>query len=222
MQRIMKHALATVFAAGLLGSASAATLTLTNADFAIGTNPDATGWTRVDGAGTNSSPSNYAEAIPGLASRSMQIKSDGGNYVQQAITLSDQGAVDAGTFGQYAVTLDYGYRRDAVTNGDHTLRISLWNTTDDVELDGVDLLITNPGVGANGLTNTVLNLSYDTTGLAGDGIALRVTSTSADLGASAWSRTAVIDNVSVTAEVPEPGSMALLALGAVSMIRRRR
>lgn len=204
--------------------ASAATIQLTNGDFATGTNPDAPGWARVDGAGTNSAPSNYTEQVPGLGSRSMQIKSDGGNYVQQTIVLSDLGAVDATTFSAYTVAFDYGYRHDAVRNGDHTLRISLWNVTDNVEIAGQDLVILDPGAtGPNSLTAGSFNLVYDSSAasLAGDLIAIRFTSLSADLGANSWQRTAIIDNVAITA-VPEPAAALLGACGLIGLLRRRR
>lgn len=204
--------------------ASAATIQLTNGDFAAGTNPVATGWVQTDGAGTNSSPSNYAEIVPGLSSRSMQIKSDGGNYVQQTITISDLGAVDATTFGSYTIAFDYGYRHDAVRNGDHTLRISLWNVTDNVEIAGQDLLIVDPGsTGANSLAAGSINLSYDNLAgsLAGDSVAIRFTSVSADLGANSWQRTAMIDNVAVTG-VPEPAAVLLGTVGLLGLLRRRR
>ncbi len=203
---------------------SAATVQLTDGDFSTGTNPNATGWTRVDGGGTNNSPSNYAEAVPGSTwGRSMQLKSDGGNLVEQTLTLTDLGVMDAATFGSFTVGLDYGYRRDAVTNGDHTLRISLWNVTDNVELAGQDLLIANPGVGANSLAAAVFNLSYDNTAgsLAGDSIAIRITSISADLAGNSWQRTAMVDNVAITA-VPEPATVLLGSLGLIGLLRRRR
>ena len=204
--------------------ASAATIQLTNGDFATGTNPAATGWVQVNGAGTNSAPSNYAELVPGLSSRSMQIKSDGGNYVEQTITLSDLGAVDATTFGSYTIAFDYGYRHDAVRNGDHTLRISLWNVTDNVEITGQNLLIADPGsTGANSLAAGLINLTYDNLAgsLAGDSVAIRFTSVSADLVDSSWQRTAMIDNVAVTA-VPEPAAALLGTIGLFGLLRRRR
>lgn len=209
----------------LILPASAATVLLSNGDFSTGTNPAATGWTRVDGGGTNSSPSNYAEAVPGSTwGRSMQIKSDGGNHVEQTLTITDLGAMDATTFGSFTVALDYGYRRDAVRNGDHTLRISLWNLTDNQELAGQDLLIADPGsTGANSLASGIFNLSYDNSlpALAGDTIALRITSVSADLGSNSWQRTAMVDNIAVTA-VPEPAAVLLGSIGLLGLLRRRR
>lgn len=204
---------------------SAATVLLDNGDFSSGTNPVATGWTRVDGAGTNSSPSNYAEAVPGSTwGRSMQLKSDGGNHVQQTLSLTNEGAMDASTFGNFTVSFDYGYRRDGARNGDHTIRVSLWNLTDDVELAGQDLLILDPGsTGANSLSPASFNLLYDNSlvALAGADIGVRFTSQSADLGANAWQRTAMIDNVTITA-IPEPSFALLGGLGLLGLLRRRR
>lgn len=205
-------------------AAPAATILLTNPGFEDGTNPDATGWVRVDGAAPNSSPSNYAEQIPGLPSRTMQLKSDGENYVEQGFveTIAGQ-AVDASTFPGFIIDFEYGYRRDAVTNGDHEIRVAVWNTTTGIELAGSTLLIPDPGVGANFLTATSLSLPYDNTAVSvGDGISLRFTSVSGNLGGSSWQRTAVIDNVSAAA-IPEPSSVAIgaLSLGLLALRRRR-
>lgn len=207
-------------------SASAAVITVANGDFETGADPAAASWDRVDGAGTNSPPSNYSESLPDITGRTMQIKSDGGNYIEQGLNVSDLGPVDSASFGDFTISLDYGYRRDAVTNGDHTLRISLWNATEDTELAGSDLLIADPGVGANSLTSTSVNLLYDNTApsLAGDSLAFRITSVDTDLEVNSWQRTAVIDNVAITA-VPEP-SIALLGglglFGLFGLFRRRR
>lgn len=191
------------------GIASAQTpIKVLNSGFADGANPAATGWTSVDGAGTNGAPSNYAENVPNLSSRTMQIKSDGGNYIQQALALTAADLpVSASSFGTWSVSFLKGYRRDAVRNGDHTLRVSLWNTTNDAELAGADVVIADPGsTGTNSLSPSTLVLSYDETAaaVAGAGIALRVTSTSADLAGTSWQRTAIVDDFSVVAGVVDP------------------
>lgn len=201
-------------------SAQAATISVTNGDFELGSNPDATGWVRTDGAATNSSPSTYVEVVGGFGTgRNAHLKSDGGNSIAQTITLSDEGAVDATTFTNFTISLDYGQRQNA---SDSNIRISLWNTTTDTELDGFDQVIT-------GATETwtagSYNLSYDNTAqTTGDVLEFRVTNIDADLGSNAWSNTASIDNVSITASaaVPEPSSTALLGLGGIALILRRR
>ncbi|MFA5206189.1 MAG: hypothetical protein WC708_17470, partial [Lentisphaeria bacterium] len=98
----------------------AAMITLTNGDFATYNSSDgtATGWTFVDGAGAGST-SNWAGIATSVTPIVAHIKSDGGNYIQQAITTSvPSGVVDAGTFGDYTINFDYGYQRDGATHGD--------------------------------------------------------------------------------------------------------
>lgn len=225
---IPKRLLLPILPVAIAASATAATIQLTNANF----NTDiaaaetvVTAWTSVAGAGTNSTPSNYfQETVPGFTgNRVALIKSDGGNYIQQTLTLSDLGAVDATTFGSYTVGFDFGYRRDGATNGDLSIRVSLWNVTDNLEITGQDFTITNPGVGANSLSGRVANLNYDNAAgtLTGDAIALRVTSTSADLAGTAWQRTGIVDNFVLTA-VPEPSVALLGGLGVLGLLRRRR
>ena len=214
--------------------AQGAVITLTNANFNADTGAaltSVTGWTSVAGGGTNSAPSNYwsntiSPADLGAYSTIGLLKSDGNNFLAQGLTASDAGAVDATTFAQYTVNFDFGYRRDGGTNGDLTLRVALWNTTDNVELAGQDFTILNPGTGVNSLSARVATLTYDNTltALTGDTLALRIIATSPDLAGNAWQRTAMVDNFSVTA-VPEPATYGMIgagALAAVSFVRRRR
>ncbi len=213
-----------IVASAPLSQAALISINLTNADFQTG----GAGWTAVNGSGTNSVPSNYFEGVVGISTSAAFLKSDGGNYIQQALTTSEAGAVDATTFGQYTVDFNFGYRRDGSTNGDLNLRVALWNITDGVELAGQTFTIVNPGVGANSFALTTATLAYDNTqaSLLGDTIALRVMSMDADLGSVAWNRTGMVDDFSVNATaVPEPATYGLMGAGALAsaaFVRRRK
>lgn len=194
----------------LAGTASAQSpIKILNPGFTDGAGTDATSWTLVNGGGTNSAPSNYAATgVPQMTGRTMQLKSDGSNYIQQPLTATTADVpVNASSYGTWSVSLSKGYRRDAVRNGDHTLRVALWNTTANAELVGSDVLIPDPmTTGANSLAPATVTLSYDNTlpALSGAGIALRITSTSGDLAGNAWQRTVILDDVSVTGGVVDP------------------
>lgn len=203
-----------------------AVITLTNGNFNanLGANLSS-----VSGWSSSSTAANYwSNTVPGLAAYSEVglLKSGTNNFIAQALTASDAGAVNATTFGQYTVNFDFGYRRESTTSGDLTLRVALWNTTDNVELAGQNFVLLNPGVGTNSLSAQIATLTYDNTqaALTGDTLALRITNTSGDLGANSWHRTAMVDNFSVTA-VPEPQSYGVMGAGALalaSFVRRRR
>lgn len=191
------------------GLAAQTPIPLLNPGFETLTGNVPSDWQLADGAGTNSSPSNYASPIPNLTPNvTLQIKSDGQNRIQQSLVQTGGGSpVTADSFGNYSVSFQYGYRRDAVRNGDHVIRVSLWNVTDDLELAGSDLLITDPGsLGANSLSSALIGLSYDNTNAAwaGDTVAIRFTSTSGDLAANSWQRTAILDNVSMIGGIADP------------------
>jgi hypothetical protein len=228
----MKHTRklrAALLALGSISASQAATIQLSNADFNTGTGLTATSWIQTDGTGANSAPSNYwqgAGLVSGITTGAIYVKSDGANFIQQAFTQTiDLTPVDATTFNSYTVAFDYGFRHDGTFNAsNHTIRVSLWNVTDGVEVAGTDLVIAPPvASGANSLTGGSFNLNYDNTAgtLAGDQLAIRFTSTSADLGGNAWQRTAILDNVSITA-VPEPSAALLGGLGVLALFLRRR
>lgn len=203
--------------------AQAATLTILNGDFEANTWTSSgapTSWTSVGGG--NYGNNNIPELQPSTVAF---MQSKDGNYYQQGMTAYDEGVVDATTFSSYSVAFDYGYRRDSATNGDLTMRVSLWDTTNDLELAGEDLIILEGlGVGDNSSTAKVIDLFYDNGAqTGGDGIAVRFTHVGDNRtpGGLDWHSTAYIDNVAITA-VPEPASAALLGLGGLALILHRR
>lgn len=182
-------------------SSHAAVVTVQNLDFEAGSNPNANNWTRVDGSGANSSPSCYVEAVVNYGTgRNMHLKADGGNYVEQALTASDEGAMDATTYNSFTVGFKYGQRQNA---SDSNIRIALWNTTTGSELVGTNFTIT--GAAHTWLGTGSWNLTYDSTAQSsGDVIELRVTSLDPDLGGNAWQNTASIDDVTIMATSEAP------------------
>ena len=182
-------------------SAHAVVVTVPNPDFESGSNPNADDWTRVDGSGANSSPSCYAEAVANYGTgRNMHLKADGGNYVQQVLMVSDEGAMDATTYNNFTIGLKYGQRQNA---SDSNIRIALWNATTDSELAGTNHTIT--GAAHTWLGTGSWNLTYDSVAQSsGDAIALRITNMDPDLGGNAWQNTASMDDVTITATAEAP------------------
>ncbi|MCK5000908.1 MAG: PEP-CTERM sorting domain-containing protein [Anaerohalosphaera sp.] len=164
----------------------------------------------------------YGESITNLSDRPALMKSAGtaDNYYQQVLS-----GVDAGTIGSYTVGFDYGVRHHssyATQPGDsYTLRVSLWDTSANTELAWTSVEILYPDGGGsdnNFLTSISEALTYDNSGLAGNELALRFTNTTPNLGGDIGHKTIMFDNVTI---VPEPATMALLALGGL-MLRRKR
>jgi len=206
----------------------AATITLANGNFQANqwnsytnfysaSNPAPDGWRS---SITDGGPGNYGEPLSPLPGIIAFLQDRGGNYYQQGLTASDQGAVDATTFSSYTVRFDYGYRRESATSGDINLLVQLWNTTDNALLATDTVTMQDPGVGLNSLTPGNVVLAYDNTlgSLTGNAIAIRFVH--AGNGSKGFNATAMLDNVSITA-VPEPSSAVLLGLAGVPILLRR-
>ena len=209
-------------------SAQAVSITVTNGDFESSAanfnsntvaNPITLGWS----SSAELAPGNYGETMPGLVGRQAGMHARGGNWLQNELTTSAQGAMDATTFGDFTVSFDYGYRRDTITAGDMDLQVSLWNLTSNTLLDSSVIAILDPGVGTNSLTATSVALSYDNGAqTGGDQIAVRFTNLT-DIFFDQWQATAMFDNVTAEATVvPEPSSAALVGLGGLALLMRRR
>jgi len=219
----------------LTANSHAMVISLTNSDFEatanLGPNQVIDGWSEADGTSATLDP-NYAEG--GIVGGSVAgfLKANDGNWIGQ-----DLAGVNATSFGSYILTLDYGYRTAATPlqtdfAGDVTIRVSLWNATDSVELVRQDIAITNPGaVTPNILTNTAVALNYDNSVEdSGDLIQVRITHggpSGADLNDNGgaedrgWRATAYVDNVSLEA-IPEPSTGVLAALAVFGLMGRRR
>jgi len=84
------------------------------------------------------------------------------NYFQQILI-----GVDAGTTNEYTINYDGGIRFHSTypaTARDISLRVSLWDVTDDAELTGVDI-VTAYSSDATSLQARSHVLTYDNTGL---------------------------------------------------------
>lgn len=157
----------------------------------------------------------YVEPIGGYGSGNVAgMKNEDNNYFQQVLT-----GVDAG-IGEITVNYDGGYRWHSSYSSavrDVVLRVSLWDTTTDTELVGVDSVYAYSPAGTS-LNAEVDVLTYDPTGLAGNELSLRFENTSA--GTDGRNSTALFDNV---VAIPEPATLGMVALfgGGILFIRRK-
>jgi len=223
----------------ILGTASAATVTLTNADFestaAVGGNQPIDGWMENDPG----SDANYAIANAGFANSHVPtkdsiaasgiygaVKGSAGAWIGQMLTTSNSGAMDATTFSEFTIDFQLGTRSDAnqygLLAGNLTnIRFSLWNMTTNTELDGETLIVPDPGAAGVALTSHSVSLNYDNSAqTAGDTLQFRITNIAPELGAS-WQRTSIVDDFSITA-IPEPSSSLFAGLALAGVLLRRR
>jgi len=135
---------------------------------------------------------------PAAYGRVASIKAAGNLYIQQLI----------GIMPEYDINFNFGYRNDAATNGSITLRVSLWDTINNIELAGQNFVKTPPAVvpmtdpdwGA--FTGERATLSIDISAFTGfERLALRFTNLSNI--SSPWQATALIDNVATVGSCPE-------------------
>ena len=168
-------------------------------------------WTQIH---ENHLGSFYAEdwgaGSPYFATLNMQARGSG-NIMQQSFsggTADSQPTID--------VTMDFGTRANSGLA--RSLTIEIWDVTAGESLDSA--VYNFPTSGTGFIENKTFSLSYDNTdlGIVGNEIALRLTSNGTD---GDWADTHWVDNVSVNA-VPEPSSAALLGLGGIALILRRR
>ena len=188
----------------VVNPAQANSVTVVNGNFETGpwgSSQIITGWTEPTPGGGD----NYNESRDGsINSNVLHLKGNGGNWVGQNLTLSDEGSIDATSYASYSVTFSYGHRADVSENwgqGDITLRVALWNTTTSTELAGYNLVITDPNEQQTPQWQEIakqVELNYaNTSQTSGDVLQLRFTHVSPTL-ASSWMSTAMIDDISVT------------------------
>lgn len=223
--------------------AHGATLVVANSNFstiiggAAPTGDNPASWTTVETTDAANSNGIYAQAAAGAASGQgfvLHFKDGAGSNItqsiQQSITTNNAG-VFADTYSSYTVTLDLGWRNDLADRNDASYRISLIDTTDNVELAFQVVAFPVRATGQSDVYALVLNdasftLSYDNTlaSYLGDSIAIRIARTDADTNATSgnnFASTTWIDDIRLTA-VPEPSAALLGGLGLLALFRRRR
>jgi uncharacterized sulfatase len=193
---------------GLLASATAAPLTLVNADFqGSGNNSDPAGWSVTEtNAGSVSSVYVWGSSSNVLAFWGA------GATAQQAFSPAE---VTADSLGYFTITFDSGWRgfNSPAATG-FSVKFDLVNVTDNTVLGTVTYTFPTPPAA---ITNTYsvigtgnrVAISYDSTqpGLEGDTVALRLTATGTpDQGGNNFLTTGWIDNIAVTADPREPAA----------------
>ena len=140
------------------------------------------------------------------------------NYFDQPLA-----GVDA-SIGQITVNYDGGIRWHSSYNAtarDITLRVSLWDVTDDVELAGTDVVTTYANTAANKILHARSHvLSYDPTGLAGHDLAVRFENITVITASNASGNAVLFDNIEA---IPEPATLGMVALfgGGIFFLRRK-
>ncbi|XAL99502.1 PEP-CTERM sorting domain-containing protein [Phycisphaeraceae bacterium D3-23] len=208
-----KKVLATGFAATFCGAAMAAPVAISNHSFE---NPDvggAGGWSdaNVDwGDDAGASPEEFTEHIAGFSA-------DGVNHtgVNTGSLITQDVAATYTSGMQYTLTVAIGNRGSQGTLDEDDAEIRL------VDASNGNILassIFNTGALTADDTFTDVSIVYNAgAGVDGNGIRIEL----AAIGATAGSR-AHYDNVRLDEAIPEPGSLALLGLGGLTLLRRRR
>lgn len=154
-----------------------------------------------------------------------------GGYVANDLDAGD-GAADGGIFvdgnngGPPTSTVSFDFSGTIVAGEQYTFTTNLWQSSSsfgqtDVSLlvDGVSVASVDPGNVAGAGQNAVVNY----TALAGDAGKTLSFSVSSKRAAGGGSSDVGIDNWNLTVvPVPEPSSTALLGLGSLALLLRRR
>jgi len=219
-----KHKTAIAIIAPLfLAGASQAALTLTNTDFEGGVDAAATpnGWTEIAANHGGAFYANVTDASGGTNHNLYMQGRGNGNVLQQSF-----GGGTADTQGTISLSMDTGWRNDPNNTGiTYSWDLAIYNVTDSTILDSITYTLAPDGLGGAPDPRTIetarlFTFTYDNTdpALVGDEIAFRITTNSS---ANSFDPTGFIDNIVINA-VPEPSSAALLGLGGLALILRRR
>ena len=214
-RQFMTAALMTSLTFAAANTTQAAIVSPTNGGFE---SPDASAfgaviddWTQAGNTGVvdGNGGTNY----PGLATNQWAVIFSNPNGTTGSIEQS-VGTVDAGST-IYRLTFDQSQNALGGDLGASALT-EVEILVDGVVVDSYDSTANIPDQG-EGVSNEIFDFTLDTAVVgidAGDDVTVRFT---ADVDGGQW----VFDNVEI-AVIPEPGSLALLGLGGLLMLRRRR
>ncbi len=231
----VKYSLNTLLTAALAGSASAATLTVTNGNFnaglwnSNGATKNPAGWTQ-----SLTTAGNYGQtstATPNLSSIAAHFQDRNNNYYVKNLT-TDNAGLDLSDYSSYTVGFDYGHRNDSATTtvGTFYLDIALWDLTNNVQVGSTQTVnITSTGqrtplANQNLFTSGSVTFNFDNSIYTTESVGIRFTHAGTSAGADGsqtFNATILLDNVSVTA-IPEPTAALLGGFGLLSLLRRRR
>ncbi len=216
------------FAALAVSSAQAVTVAIANADFqgAQVDGNDPADWLTTDPWDTVY-VWNSDEAGAPAGEQVGAFKDVSNTSILQQTVTDNNPTIFAETYGEWTVGFDYGWRANSV-DGDAHFTVSLIDLATGFALASDTLTLSSTAAtGGLPLGTASLTLSYDNSAATvANWVALRIERDDvADTTTGKWNSTAWIDDVTVTATtaaVPEPSSAALLGLGGLALILRRR